>query len=210
MERKIGEIFWFNDKLYKVVETASNVCKSCAFDKLCDKSRENVMEIAGDCSSATRADKSIVMFKMVEDTEIKDNEIAINIPDGMEIDAKSSDLKNGIIKFKKKDITYKDIQDSVGKYPTSDYITPQNRFKLHAIDMLMNIAKYYNKDWKPDWSNIDEPKFFILYDNRDERYIVDCNTGFSINAVYFKHKEDALAVIYNPNFREILDAIFKN
>lgn len=78
--------------------------------------------------------------------EIKDNQLTINIPDGMEIDTESSDLKAGVIKFKKKELTYKDIQDSVGKYPTFTFVTPCNRLKLNAINMLMDIAKYYNGD----------------------------------------------------------------
>lgn len=142
--------------------------------------------------------------------EIKDNQLTINIPDGMEIDIENCDLKNGVIKFKKKELTYKDIQDSVGKYPTFDFITPRNRFKLHAIDMLMNIAKYYNKNWESDWSNCKEPKYYIIFKADLNSYDVTFRYGISNNIVYFKNKEDAQAVIDNLNFREILDAIFKN
>lgn len=33
--------------------------------------------------------------------------------------------------------------------------------KLLAINKLMNVAKYLNGDWKPDWSNIKESKYYI-------------------------------------------------
>lgn len=85
-----------------------------------------------------------------------------------------------------------------------------NREKLMAINKLMDIADYYNKGWKPNWINIDEHKFFILYDNIDKIYTDGYNTTFSSNTVYFKHKEDVQAVIDNPNFREILDKIYKS
>ena len=141
--------------------------------------------------------------------EIKDNQITINIPDGMEIDVENSDFNAGVIKFKKKDLTYEDIQDSIGKYPTSTFITPHNMLKINAIDMLMNIARYYNGDWKPDWNSV-ENKYYIIYCNRSQCYTTDYKTLIDINTVYFKCEKDAQAVIDNPNFREILDAVYKN
>lgn len=142
--------------------------------------------------------------------EIKDNQLTINIPDRMEIDVKNCDFNAGVIKFNKKELTYKDIQDSVGKYPTFNFVTPRNRLKINAIDMLMNIAKYYNGDWKPNWKNPDSLKFSIWYDTLREKYDIEYCGGSVRNDVYFKNKKDAQAVIDNPNLREILDAIFKN
>ena len=142
--------------------------------------------------------------------ESKDNKLTINIPDWMEIDLQNSNFDAGVIKFKKKELTYKDIQDSVGKYPTSIFTTPRNRLKINAIDMLMNIAKYYNGNWKPNWKNPDSLKFYIWYDTLREKYDIEFCGGSVRNDVYFKNKKDAQAVIDNPSFREILDAIFKN
>lgn len=75
---------------------------------------------------------------------------------------------------------------------------------------LMNIARYYNKDWKPNWNNRGEDKYFIIWHNECKAYWTDYNRNSSRNVVYFKNKEDAQSVIDNPNFREILDTIFKN
>ena len=72
----------------------------------------------------------------------------------------------------------------------------------------MNIAKYYNGDQKPDWNNQDEYKYYIIY-NRDT-YKVDHGWTSICSNIYFKNKKDAQAVIDNPNFRSILDAIYKN
>ena len=142
--------------------------------------------------------------------EIKDNKMIINIPSGMEIDVENSNLKEGIIKFKKKKIDYVDVCISLNTEESPIIVANTNCEKLKAISKLMDIADYYNKGWKPNWNNIDEHKFFIIYDNIDKIYTTDYNTTFSINAVYFKHEEDAQAVIDNPNFREILDEIYKS
>ena len=44
--------------------------------------------------------------------EIKNNQLTINIPEGMEIDTENSSLAEGIIKFKSKYITYSKIINS--------------------------------------------------------------------------------------------------
>ena len=143
--------------------------------------------------------------------EIKDNKITINIPDGMEIDVENSDLKTGIIKFKKKELRYEDIKNSLDLEGnrTGIPVDDNNAFKLRATDRLMNIARYYNGDWKPDWNSV-ESKYYIIYCNRSQYYTTDYKTLIDINTVYFKCEKDAQAVIDNHNFREILDAIYKN
>ena len=73
----------------------------------------------------------------------------------------------------------------------------------------MNIDKYYNEDWKPDWNNRGENKYFIIWNNECKTYWTDYNRNSGLSVVYFKNKEDAQSVIDNPNFREILDAIYK-
>lgn len=201
MERKIGETFEFKGKTYEVIESLRNICDNCAFSGECDATET----VVGRCSCTSRLDGKNVIFK-----EIKDNQLTINIPDRMEIDVKNCDFNAGVIKFNKKELTYKDIQDSVGKYPTFNFVTPRNRLKINAIDMLMNIAKYYNGDWKPNWKNPDSLKFCIWYDTIREKYDIEFCGGSVRNDVYFKNKKDAQSVIDNPHFRGILDAIFKN
>lgn len=143
--------------------------------------------------------------------KIKDNKLTINIPDGMEIDLQNSNFDTGVIKFKKKVLTYEDIKASLKLNENLICISvdDNNSAKLSAINRLMCIAKFYNGDWKPNWSSI-ENKYHILYCNRSQCYTTDYKTSFGINTIYFKCEKDAQAVIDNPNFREILDAIFKN
>lgn len=187
MERKIGETFEYKGKIYKVAEMPEYFCAFCDLEKECSIQRSYLENVAGTCSPSDRADVRNVCFKEIKkDMEIKDNKLTINIPKGMEIDAESSDFKSGVIKFKKKELTYKDIQDQVGKYPTSSFVTPCNSLKLNAIDMLMNIARYYNGDWKPDWDNPEENKYYI-YRVRGS-YDISRSTVINFSVVIFKKK----------------------
>lgn len=63
-----------------------------------------------------------------------------------------------------------------------------------------------NGDWKPDW-NSKECKHNIM---RTSEYGITSSSDYNEGAIYFKNKEDAQAVIDNPNFRSILDAIYKD
>ena len=201
MERKIGETFEFECKIYETIGFPSNSCFSCAFIKLC---RSGMGEVIGNCCGDIREDKTDVFFKEIKkDMEIKDNKITINIPDGMEIDLQNSNFDTGVIKFRKKELTYEDIQDSIVKYLTTTLVTHHNEPKINAINTLMDIAKYYNGDWKPDWSNKNKPKFYIAFDYESSFYEVRWKYRMSDNIVYFKSTKDAQAVIDNPNFISI-------
>ena len=205
MERKIGEIFTYNSKTYQVIKT--NACRDCAFKvRLC----EALESITGTCIPGERTDNTSVSFKEIKNMEIKNNQLTIDIPEGMEIDLENSDLVKGIVKFKKKDITYENVEDALklGKNCKSIIINESNASKLVALSKLMNIAKYYNKDWKPDWNNSDKSKYYIRYNTGT--YAVDCNYTYNYGNIFFKNKKDAQAVIDNPNFRSILDVIYKN
>ena len=204
MERKIGEIFTYNGKMYQVVK--SDICAHCAFiENDCSILRSRI----GLCVSSIRTDKTNVIFKEINNMEIKNNQLTINIPEGMEIDTENSSLAEGIIKFKPKNITYSKIVNSFNSIINANvYIHSSDTKALKAIAQLMNIAKYYNGDWKPDWSDLSEYKYFIVYNGNT--YEVGCNLISIYDRIYFKNKKDAQSVIDNPNFRVILNAIYKN
>lgn len=210
MERKIGETFEYKGRVYKTIQSLSDSCRNCAFvNEPCYAYFFN--KIVGGCSMTVREDKKNIIFKEIKDMEIKDNQLTINIHDGMKIDVENSDFESGVIKFKKKELRYEDIENSLDLEGnrTGIPVDDNNAFKLCATDRLMNIARYYNGDWKPNWSSV-ENKYYIIYSNRSQCYSTDYKTLIDINTVYFKCEKDAKAVIDNPNFREILDAIYKN
>ena len=210
MERKVGEIFTYRDKRYQVVKVDFGIgCIGCAFKTSgCSKYKS----LLGHCSYIFRHDKTGVIFKLINNNnmEIKNNQLTIDIPEGMEIDLENSDLAKGIVRFKQSTITYEDVEDTLklGKNCKSIIINESNASKLVTLSRLMNIAKYYNGDWKPNWSDQNEYKYFIIYNG--DIYKVDHNWTTISNNIYFKNKKDAQAVIDNPNFRDILDAIYKN
>lgn len=205
MERKIGEIFTCDGKTYQVVKGIT--CNGCVFIKNGDCRSLN--ELLGPCDYTKRTDKTDIIFKEINNMEIKNNQLTIDIPEGMEIDTENSSLAKGIIKFKHKNITYSKIINSFNSITnTNVYMHSSNIKTLKAIAQLMNIAKYYNGNWKPDWSNPNERKYFIVYTGNT--YKVDYNWTFIYNRFYFKNEKDVQAVIDNPNFRAILDDIYKN
>ena len=206
MERKIGEVFTYNGKTYQVVP--GNRCENCGFKDLRCNMR-TFSEVRGTCDSSMRKDNNNVIFKEVKKyIEIKNNQLTIDIPEGMEIDLENSDLAKGIVKFKKKYITYGDILQECPTNFSGLRVRNHCIDKILAISKLMNIAKYYNGDWEPDWNNQDEYKYFIIC-NRGT-YKVDHGWTSICSNIYFKNKKDAQIVIDNPNFRSILDAIYKN
>ena len=206
MERKIDEIFTYNGKLYQVVK--STTCIDCAFrGRICSLLKSYI----GHCTSSTRTDKTGVIFKEINNME--NNQLTIDIPEGMEIDSENSDLAKGIIKFKNDNITLEDIyKDDNTDYAANLIILSENKFfnKLLCNARLIDIANYYNKGWKPDWNNNEELKYYIAFDYYYNIYRVLNLAIINSNIIYFAHKEDAKAVIDNPNFRSILNAIYKD
>ena len=210
MERKIGEVFTYNGKTYQVVK--SDTCMECVFkERVCSIFKSRI----GPCTTGTRSDKTDVVFKEVNNMEIKNNQLTIDIPEGMEIDLENSDLAKGIVKFKKHDITYNDVLQACPTNFGGLRVRTHCIDKVLAISQLMNIAKFYNKDWDYNASDDNSIGYAIYYGAHLNNGGYLYNTINPQSSVYygvpvFKNKEDAQAVIDNPNFRDILDKIYKN
>lgn len=136
--------------------------------------------------------------------EIKDNKLIIDIPKGMEVDTENTDVAKGVIMLrKKKVITYEEI------VKLGFCVNLEIGIKAQAIAQLINIAKYYNGDWKPNWNNSEEPKYYIYYCNNNDEYKLSFTTNVNWGDIYFRFRDNTQSVIDNPNFRPILDAIYK-
>lgn len=211
MERKVGEVFTYDGKTYQVVK--ANTCKNCAFFN----TRCNFFQtlVAGTCTPGGRKDNISVSFKLINNMEIKNNQLTIDIPEGMEIDLENSNLAKGIIKLKPKNLTYEDILQAYTAEYSSLVVSSRNVDKLLAISKLMDIAKYYNGDWNYD-ANSDECGYMIAYDKTTTEICgyqvinINANTDMYFGNVMFKNEADTQYVIDNPNFRDILDAVYKN
>lgn len=123
----------------------------------------------------------------------------ITPPEGYEVDKKNSTFEE--IKFKPIEyLTLSDITSKIsGKYVTIDV-------KTMLFNLLLQIAKYYNGDWKPNWDNVNEYKYYIYRCN--SKYCISSCINDSCYFIYFKNREDAQKVIDNPNFRAILNNIY--
>lgn len=165
-------------------------------------------------------------------------EIKIQTPEGYEIDKENSTFE--CVKFKPiNNPTYKDISNKlfnddatkyyntncIGKikehlsiidnhYGDVDFYFRKNNAtyrkqleRVLALNQLLNIAKYYNTLHTINISNNT-----IMYDRVNQIYVTaSVSTMYSHGIkVIFNRQEDAQAVIDNPNFREILDMVYKN
>jgi hypothetical protein len=205
-------------------------------------SRDKRINIFGECSSLRRPDSKSVVFAEVPMNKSDNNTINSNIiqplveangtvkalqikaPTNFEIDVESSDLSKGIIRFKRKWLSleqlyksakdnnyhtcFSEIKDSRGDK------TCEVREKLIALSNLMDIARYFNGDWKFNAEDVSRGYAIAFYYNTTEfpQYNViaihsTCDIYYG-NTV-FKNEADAKYVIDNPNFREVLDKIFK-
>lgn len=211
MERKIGEIFTYEGKRYKVVP-GDRGCKNCAFGKGDICLGEPLHSLRGKCID--REDNQPIDFIQIYEMEVNsNNKLTIDIPEGMMVDPVNSDFRNGVIKLKyKKDLTYSEICDALDyKYYVDLSVPKVNRDKLTAISELMSIADYFNGDWKPDWSNHNEAKYSIEYNHYRDKFFVDPTSYFtSDGCVYFKNRDTVESIINNPNFKWILNTIYKN
>lgn len=230
----IGTIFTYNGNKYKVCKADDSphcVCSKCAFNGInCD----TIKDIRGKCAYNTRIDWIQVYYEKInnetmnKNNDTKENvvipifnadnslsDIKIECPKGYIIDVKHTDLSRRIIRFKKDNITLEDIYKDIpiNQFATSVvYVDNTNPYynKLEAISQLIDIANYYNKGWEAEWDNEEENKYFICYSKRVNKYNVAYSNLCNHNSIYFKNKEDAQAVIDNPNFKDILDDIYKN
>lgn len=117
----------------------------------------------------------------------------IQIPDTLEI----KEIKDGkiILIEKREKLTYESIRNK--ELPKQFYIkndiectTSRQYYKLLAINKLINLAKWLNNGWQPDWKNINEIKYTIGYDYKNDRIIFNITSiSYNWNIVYFKSEE---------------------
>lgn len=250
-ELAIGTRIKYNGKLYEVIESVN--CADCSIANICSNNNiddktdgglsvDKRLNIFGVCSNLDRYDSKSVVFVEVPMNKSDNNTINSNIiqplveanntvkalqikaPTNFEIDVEGSDLDKGIIRFKNKWLSLKQIYNiakatnyhtyfSEIKDSTGDK-TCKVREKLIALANLMDIARYFNGNWEYHNSG-DNCGYIIAYDKTkttDDGYQVDhinSDIDMYFGNIMFKNEADAQYVIDNPNFRNILDSIFK-
>ena len=199
-----------------------------------DLLREERIRIFGECSSLRRPDNKSVVFVEVPKDDSKDKyykieplfrddnpsklkSVEFDLPKGYVIDKDNSDLDKGIIRFKRKWLSIEEVYDALFKRKEVTYrqnLKDFSNIKMLVIANFMDIAKYFNGNWNYK-SNGNDCGYIIAYDKTTtEPYgykivSINADTNMYFGNITFKNKTDARYVIDNPNFRKVLDVIFK-
>lgn len=117
-----------------------------------------------------------------------ETELRIQVPEGMEIDKENSTFE--CIKFKPKKITYKDISE---KYCWSSIIRVDSKHieKMFTFRKLLEVADYLNGDWKADWNDVNQVKYFISYTYRNKTLDIFSCHYLNSGKIYFSSRENA-------------------
>lgn len=198
-------------------------------------SRNTRIGIFGECSQNNRDDNTSVVFKEIPkninpniiqplvETDGTVKALQIKAPNNFDIDVKASDLAKGIIKFKNKWLTLEQLYKSAKDNNYHTYLSEIKdskddksciaRDKLIALSNLMDIASYFNGGWKYDITEEVVGYAIAYYKFVEEPHYSVCKIDNSVYTYYgnpvFKNEADAQYVIDNPNFRHILNIIFK-
>lgn len=190
LDYPIGTIIHSNGRILKVVEAKTIFhCEGCFFNnfRCTDKSDTP-------CSGSIRKDGKNIIFKDITDMEsnIEDNKLVIDIPEGMEIDLDNSNLKEGIVKFKSKVLSYTEVVKNLEAKDKINWINSTVAFsydaKLRAVVKLLNVAEYVNDGWKPNWVDANNKWFFRIVNGELK---IDCYTSISPSVVAFRSREAA-------------------
>lgn len=195
--------------------------------------RDKLLSTLGKCSAIDRTDGTSVVFKEVPKDDSKYEyykisplwvynnpaqlrPIEVVLPNGHEIDVESSDLSKGIIRFRRKWLTIEQLYKLAKE---NNHITHRDSIKhfsdskLVALANLMDIAKYFNGYWEYNVTKENVGYAIAYYKFVEEPHYSVCKIENSVYTYYgnpvFKNEADAQYVIDNPNFRDVLDMIFK-
>lgn len=200
-----------------------------------DLLREERIRIFGECSSLRRPDNKSVVFVEVPKDDSKDKyykieplfrddnpsklkSVEFDLPNGYVIDKYNSDLDKGIIRFKRKWLSIEEVYDALFKRKEVTYrqnLKDFSNIKMLVIANFMDIAKYFNGNWNYK-SNGNDCGYIIAYDKTTtEPYgyqivSINADTDMYFGNITFKNETDARYIIDNPNFRKVLDKIFKS
>ena len=95
-----------------------------------------------------------------------ETEIRIQVPEGMEIDKEHSTFE--CIKFKPKKLTYDYISSIMSPKTYPVYTIKRHQLKCDTFRKLFEVSDYLNGDWKPDWENQRQKKYYIYYDHENK------------------------------------------
>lgn len=197
-----------------------NIFGECSSLRRLDKKSVVFVEISKDDSKDDSKDKYYKITPLYrDDNPSKLKSVEFDLPNGYVIDKDNSDLDKGIIRFKRKWLTIEEMY-KLKPIVACEYVIPSiainasSRKKIVSLANLMDIARYFNGDWNYN-ANSDECGYMIAYDKTTTDICgyqvinINADTDMYFGNIMFKNEADVQYVIDNPNFRDILDNIFK-
>lgn len=151
-------------------------------------------------------------------------EFKVQVPEGYEIDREKSTLK--CIKFKPigKKLTYEDVAKELfegeNRYITTfsfqkgwkdaTCTSSKQTEKLIAINKILNVAKYLNGTWSPNWDNDKEYKYWIgVKECYSKELYIEHSSSFSFSFTYFKSEglaRQAIEILGEETIKTALSA----
>lgn len=198
-----------------------NIFGECSSLRRLDKKSVVFVEI----SNNTSKDEYYKLTPLwIDNDSIQLRPVEFDLPNGYVIDKEHSDLDKGIIRFKSKWLTLEQIYNLAKATNYHTYLSEIKdstddksctiREKLIALANLMDIASYFNDGWEYNVTEKVVGYSIAYYKFVEEPHYSVCEINNSVYTYYgspvFKNKADAQYVINNPNFRSILDIIFKS
>ena len=198
-----------------------NIFGECSSLRRLDKKSVVFVEISKD-NSKDKYYKIEPLFR--DDNPSKLKSVEFDLPNGYVIDKDNSDLDKGIIRFKRKWLSLEQMYNMAKATNYHTYLSEIKdstddksctvRNKLIALANLMDIASYFNGGWEYNVTEEVVGYSIAYYKFVEKPHYSVCKLDTSVYTYYgspvFKNKADAQYVINNPNFRSILDVIFKS
>ena len=122
-----------------------------------------------------------------------ETEIRIQVPEGMEIDRENSTFE--CIKFKPKKLTYDYISIIMSPKTHPIYTIRRHFQKCDTFRKLLEVTDYLNGDWKPDWKNQRQKKYYIYYNNEGNVFQIGHCYYVNEGVIFFSSEENALKAI---------------
>lgn len=212
--RAKGYIISFSRYIYDIYD--QNTCFSCKYHENKGIGFSSLAFYLNEGLPIISAEEFLKQYNMEK------KEIKIEVPEGMEVDLEKSIINEHevsiVYKAIKKYVDYINIRPSQSELfltvsrgdssLTDNFGSAKQLEKIFAINQLQNIANYYNER-EVDFEK-DDLKYQIYYcSSRVEKYNVTTIQKSNYGGILFLNQIDAQSVIDNPNFREILDKIYK-
>jgi len=221
MERKIGDIFEYDNKKIKVVGLTimDNQCTGCYFlnNEICHTNK-----IVGECSWRRRTDKTGVIFKLVDMCENKEKRnVELTLNKAKEWYKKGGELQEVALQaFSEEELKdnrshsweeYTNKKHNIGfctnlygnideincnykaVFPTLEYTNASV-----ALAQLLKLREEWIEDWSPDW-----------YSHNNKFIIANCSNTLTIEADSYtsfvmSFPSKAMAEEFLNDFRDLL------